>query len=151
LDYLDEKLASATLDFYLSKVDNYIGSPMLSSFYGVWAARRGDRRLALKLMEEGYGRFVSGRFLQTLEYRPDRFPEQPQAGPFFANMGGFLMSLLLGFPGMKIDSGPPEKWSRHETVLPSGWSGIEVERLWVRGRPAHLTARQGRNARLEFL
>jgi hypothetical protein len=151
LDCLDEKLSRATLDFYLSKADDYIGSPMLSSFYGVWAARRGDRRLALKLLDEGYGRFVTDQFLQTLEYRPDRFPEQPQAGPFFANMGGFLMSLLLGFPGLKIGGGPLEEWSRHEAVLPSGWSGIEVERLWLRGRPARLTARQGKKTRLEFL
>ena len=43
---------------------------------------------------------MADRFLQTLEYRPDRFPEQPMAGPFFANLGGFLMGLILGFPGI---------------------------------------------------
>ena len=112
---------SATLDFYLPAAEDYIGSPMLSAFYGVWAARRGDRQLALKLLEEGYGRFVTGRFLQTLEYRPDKFPEQPQAGPFFANMGGFLMSLLLGFPGLKMSSGPLEDWPQRDVVLPAGW------------------------------
>jgi trehalose/maltose hydrolase-like predicted phosphorylase len=151
LDCLDETVGRATLDFYLPKAADYIGSPMLSSLYGVWAARRGDRRRALKLLDDGYGRFVTGRFSQTLEYRPDRFPEQPQAGPFFANMGGFLMALLLGFPGLKIGSGAPEEWPRHDVVLPQGWTSIEVERLWLHGRPARLVARQGKRTSLEFL
>jgi trehalose/maltose hydrolase-like predicted phosphorylase len=95
---LDSDVSEATLDYFLARWREYVGSPMLSALYGVWAARRGDRKLTLRLMEEGYGRFVVGRFLQTLEYRPDKFPEQPMAGPFFANMGAFLMSLITGFP-----------------------------------------------------
>jgi trehalose/maltose hydrolase-like predicted phosphorylase len=145
---LNEAYCDRTLNFYLDRVSDYIGSPMLSAFYGVWAARQGDRRLALKLLHDGYGRFVTGRFLQTLEYRPDKFPEQPQAGPFFANMGGFLMTLLLGFPGLKMSNGPLSEWPQHDVVLPVGWKGIEVERLWLRGGPVRLLAKQGRRAEL---
>ncbi|HWB96446.1 MAG TPA: hypothetical protein VG672_07080, partial [Bryobacteraceae bacterium] len=148
---LDEKVCRATLDYFLKRQEEYIGSPMLSSLYGVWAARAGDRRLAARLLKKGYGDFVTGRFLQTLEYRPDKFPEQPQAGPFFANMGGFLMSLLLGFPHLVPGAEAPEQWAKGPVVLPDGWREIEVERLWLRGRPARLTARQGSRTRLEFL
>lgn len=148
LDVLDEQTGRATLDYYLPLARDYIGSPMLSAFYGVWAARRGDRRLALKLLDEGYGRFVTGRFLQTLEYRPDKFPDQPQAGPFFANMGGFLLSLLLGFPGLKVGGGGIEDWPQHDVVLPAGWKVIEVERVWLHGRPMRLIARQDRRAEI---
>ncbi|MCU1483236.1 MAG: glycoside hydrolase family 65 protein, partial [Subtercola sp.] len=98
---LDANVSAKTREYYLGRAKEYIGSPMLSALYGVWAAQGHDRVRAAGLLEEGYGRFVTGRFLQTLEYRPDKFPEQPQAGPFFANMGGFLMSLLLGFPGLR--------------------------------------------------
>jgi hypothetical protein len=94
-------------------------------------------------MDDGYGRFCVGRFLQTLEYREDVFPEQPRAGPFFANLGGFLMGLLLGFPGLLPGPGEPENWMRRAVVLPEGWSSIEVERVWIRGRPFKLVARQG--------
>ena len=66
--------------------EGYIGSPMLSALYGVWAAYTGDRALSAELMEDGYGRFCVGRFMQTLEYRQDVFSEQPRAGPFFANL-----------------------------------------------------------------
>src|SRR6185503_2087862 len=60
LETLDPEVARSTLDFYLPCADDYIGSPMLSAFYGVWAARRGKRKLALKLLEEGYSRFITG-------------------------------------------------------------------------------------------
>jgi trehalose/maltose hydrolase-like predicted phosphorylase len=148
LDNLDATLRTPTLDFYLARAKEYVGSPMLSSLYGVWAARQGDRKLALHLLDEGYGRFISGRFLQTLEYRTDRFPEQPKAGPFFANMGGFLMSLLFGFPGLKPAWGGVEEWPTHDVNLPSGWKCIEVERLWLKGRPMRLVAAQGHRSRI---
>jgi hypothetical protein len=145
---LEPEDEQATLKFYLDLADGYVGSPMLSALYGAWAARTGDRALALKLLEEGYARFESGRFAQILEYRPDRFPEQPRAGPFFANMGGFLSSLLLGFPRLEPGEGEPETWSQAPVVLPAGWEAIEIDRIWVRGRPMRLTARHGEPARL---
>jgi trehalose/maltose hydrolase-like predicted phosphorylase len=138
----------ATLALYLQAAENYIGSPMLSALYGAWAARAGDRRLALKLLDEGYAQFCTGRFLQTLEYRPDRFPEQPRAGPFFANIGGFLTSLMFGFTGMEPGPDAPGAWPRRDVNLPAGWSAIEIERLWVRGRPMRMEARQGEKATL---
>jgi hypothetical protein len=152
---LGERLAPSverkTLRYFLRRAGDYVGSPMLSSLYGVWAARSGDRRLALALLEEGYGRFIHGRFCQTLEYRPDRFPEQPVAGPFFANMGGFLMSLLFGFPSVEVGAGDPASWTKQPALLPQGWSAIEVERLWLKGRPARLYARHGKVCELTFL
>ncbi len=148
---LPPRVWERTLDYYLPRAKAYIGSPMLSAFYGVWAAERGKRDLAAKLLEEGYSQFVAGRFLQTLEYRPDRFPEQPIAGPFFANMGGFMMSLLQGFPALKLNDGPPSTWPQRDVILPEGWKEIEVERLWLHGRPARLRARQGKRTTLEFL
>jgi protein-glucosylgalactosylhydroxylysine glucosidase len=116
---------------------------MLSALYGVWAARLGDRKLALKMLEEGYGKFVTGRFHQTLEYRRDKFPEQPPAGPFFANIGGYLVSLVLGFSGLRPSSADPSEWASRPVVLPEGWEAIEIDRLWVRGREMRLEAVHG--------
>jgi len=146
---LDAAAEQATLDFYLQHSDAYIGSPMLSALYGVWAVRAGDRRAALKLLEDGYAAFAHGRFTQILEYRRDRFPEQPMAGPFFANMGGFLAGLLMGFPRLSVDDGDPQAWANDLVVLPRGWTAIEIGRVFVRGAPMRLAARQGRPAMLE--
>jgi hypothetical protein len=148
---LDEVTQRATLEFYLKLAPKYVGSPMLSALYGVWAAWLGDRERSLQLFDEGYGQFVQDRFLQTYEYRPDRFPEQPRAGPFVANLSGFLLGLVYGLPGLRLGPGDPSTWPSRPVVLPAGWEAIEVERLWVRGRPARLTARHGeQRAQLEM-
>jgi hypothetical protein len=106
------------------------------------------RRLALKMLDEGYAQFTSGRFLQTLEYRRGKFPEQPVAGPFFANMGGFLMGLLFGFSGIQPSTASVKEWSVRKAVLPDGWKAIEVERLWVHGKPMTLNVAHGEFATL---
>ena len=140
---MDPEVQAATLKYYLDLREGYIGSPMLSALYGVWAAYAGDRALSAELMEDGYGQFCVGRFMQTLEYRQDVFPEQPRAGPFFANLGGFLLSLITGFPGLQPGWGNAEGWARRPVILPEGWSGIEIERIWIGGRPFKVVARQG--------
>jgi trehalose/maltose hydrolase-like predicted phosphorylase len=148
----DEETEQATLAYYLKIAKRYIGSPMLSALYGVWAARARNRRLSLEMLERGYGDFCTSRFMQTLEYRKDVFPEQTPAGPFFANLGGFLLGLILGFP--RIQPGPdnPQDWCQGPIILPSGWRSIEIDRLWIRGQPWRLMAAQGEPcARLEPL
>ena len=73
------------------------------------------------------------------------------AGPFFANLGGFLLGLILGFPGITVDEGEVTGWPRRSVVLPAGWQAIEIERLWIHGREARLTAHHGaQTATLEF-
>jgi hypothetical protein len=138
---LPEQTARATLEYYLRLAPGYVGSPMLSPLYGVWACWAGDRRLALRLLEQGYADLVGGRFLQTLEVAPAVFPDKPRAGPFFANLGGFLMGLVYGLPGIRLGAGDPQTWPSRRVVLPQGWRSIEVERAWIRGKPARIVAR----------
>jgi hypothetical protein len=133
----------ATFEFYLALADEYVGSPMLSSVLGVYAARIGDRARALELFEKGYADFVVDPFSITTEYDRERFPEQPVAGPFTANLGGFLLSCLFGLPGIRLGAGEPATWCQRPVVMPASWDGIEVERMWARGREARLVAEHG--------
>jgi hypothetical protein len=133
----------ATINAYLKVAERYLGSPMLSSLYGVWAAWLGDRRRSLELFERGFRRFTSERFLQTLEYDSAVFPNEGRAGPFFANLSGFLQACLFGLPGIRVDGGDPGAWGRRPVVLPQGWRAIEVDRVWVRGSAWRLVARHG--------
>ena len=135
----------ATLDHYLGIAADYVGEPMLSPLYYVWAAWAGDRRLSARMLEAGYGDLVGGRFLQTLEMAPSRAEGKPRSGPFFANLGGFLMGLLYGLPGLRVGPGPTDAWAQRPVVLPAGWRSVEVDRVWVRGEPASLQARQGQD------
>ncbi|HWO11304.1 MAG TPA: hypothetical protein VNN80_17545, partial [Polyangiaceae bacterium] len=133
----------ATLEFYLRLADKYVGAPMLSALLGVYAARLGDRERALELFERGYSDFVIDPFALTTEYASAVFPEQPVAGPFTANLGGFLTSCLYGLPGIQIGPGTPESWCARPVTLPRGWKELHVDRVWARGQPLRLSARHG--------
>jgi len=90
-------------------------------------------------------------FSITAEYDPRVFPEQEIAGPFTANIGAFLTSCIYGLCGLRLNAGNPRHWCTRPVCMPLGWEGIEVERLWVRGRPASLSARHGeQRARFEL-
>ena len=59
------------------------------------------------------------------------------------NPGGFLTACLYGLTGIQVGPGEMREWGTRPVVLPAGWESIEVERIWVRGRPARLVARHG--------
>jgi hypothetical protein len=133
----------ASLEFYLGLADKYVGAPMLSALLGVYAARLGDRERALELFERGYADFVIEPFSITAEYDPKVFPDQEVAGPFTANIGGFLTSCLYGLTGLRLGGDEPQSWCSRPVTMPSGWSGVYVDRIYARGVPASLTATHG--------
>ena len=140
----------ATLRFYLDHVGAYVGYPMLSAPLGAWAARLGDRTLSSRLFEEGYADFIDEPFWVTNEFSR-RFPEQPKAGPLGANVGGFLTSCMYGLSGLVLGPDSPAEWASRPAVMPELWEGIEIERVWARGRPMRLTAMHRSRAVLEPL
>jgi protein-glucosylgalactosylhydroxylysine glucosidase len=139
----DPETERRTLEFYLKSAHRYAGAPMLSSMLGVYAARIGDRDAALDLFERGYADFVIEPFRITTEYSPKVYPDQTIAGPFTANLAGFLTACIYGLTGVRLNSGPPESWCQRPIMMPRGWDGVHVERLWARRRPASLTAEHG--------
>jgi hypothetical protein len=148
---IDGTIEAATIRFYLGRVDPYLGSPMFSAPLGVFAARIGDRSWAARLFEEGYAEFINRPWFDANEFSVIRHPDRPVVGPFYANLGGFLGACYLGLPGIEFGPEPPEQWARRPVIMPAGWDGVEVERVWVRGRPARLRALHGAaKARLEI-
>lgn len=140
---LSPEVERATLRRFLDLADGYVGSPMLSALYGVWACWAGDRELAARLLESGYADLHAGRFTQQLEQVPSLEPDKPRAGPFFANIGGYLSGLLFGLPAIRVGPGDPRGWPQRPVVLPVGWERIRVERAWIHGRPATIEAQHG--------
>jgi trehalose/maltose hydrolase-like predicted phosphorylase len=148
---VDPETERRTLSAAVDNVDPYVGSPMLSALLGVYAARLGERDRALELYERGFAEFVAQPHFVVTEYSPSVYPDQPRAGPFIANLGGFLTGCLYGLTGMTLRAGDPTGWCRGPVTMPQGWDGVHVERLWVRGRPATLTAVHGEDrARLDL-
>jgi trehalose/maltose hydrolase-like predicted phosphorylase len=146
------RVEDATYRRALELAPDYVGSPMLSALLGVFAARAGERERALELFERGYAEFVLEPFAATDEYSSKVFPERERAGPFAANLGGFLSALLYGLTGVRLGPGDPSTWGERPPSLPAGWRAIEVDRIWVRGQEARLVARQGQERpRIEVL
>jgi hypothetical protein len=121
----------------------YVGTAMLSAFLPYYAARAGLPAQARDLLGTGYGNFITQPFLETDEFSSTA-PDKPRTGPMFANIGGFLTTLLFGYPGLKLGPGAPETWARRPVVLPAGWKAIHVDRLWMRGEERSLHAVAGR-------
>jgi trehalose/maltose hydrolase-like predicted phosphorylase len=148
---VDAPLERKTIEFYLGRVGEFVGTPMLSALLGVYAARIGDRTGSLRWFEQGYADFVEAPFMETNEFSLKRFPDKPRVGPFMANLGGFLMSCLYGLTGLRLSDAEPAEWFTRPVVLPEGWEAVHVDRLYVRGRPARLEARHGATkARLQL-
>ncbi|MEV1290283.1 hypothetical protein [Micromonospora sp. NPDC049679] len=151
LDFeVDPETERRTLEYHLGSADRYVGAPMLSALLGVYAARLGDRERAAELFEKGYAQFVIEPFAMTTEFSPVIFPDKPRPVPFTANLGGFLSSLLYGLTGLRLHSGDPAAWCKRPITMPKDWEGIRVDRIWVRGSNASLTAMHGDSrARIE--
>ncbi|MBI2200489.1 MAG: glycoside hydrolase family 65 protein [Armatimonadetes bacterium] len=141
-----EKVDRATLASHVGKCQTYLnaGGMMHGPLMAVYAARLGNRRLAREALEKTILLSTVDPFVQFLEAGRQNF--RLEASPdtvFLTGAGGFLMALVLGLPGLQIGPDEPSEWPRLPVVLPEGMDAIEVERLWVRGRPARLVATQG--------
>ena len=77
------------------------------------------------------------------EYSPSFFPDMTRAGPFTANLGGFLTGLLYGLTGLRPSIKATDTWCRGPVLMPSIWEGVRVERIWARGEQMELVARHG--------
>jgi len=120
----------------------YVGTAMLSAFLPYYAARAGLPEQAAELLESGYGNFINEPFHETDEFT-NTAPDRPRTGPMFANIGGFLTTLLYGYPGLRLGPGEPDSWAERTVVLPAGWKALHVERLWMHGEERSLTAVAG--------
>ena len=129
----------------VEQAPHYVGAPMLSALLPVYAARAGEAALSAELLERGYGDFINEPFLEPDEYPRSR-TDRPRASPMFANLSGFLTSVLYGFTGLQLGHGDPATWTERPVRMPEGWRGIHVERIWVRGTPASLVASAGSGA-----
>jgi protein-glucosylgalactosylhydroxylysine glucosidase len=66
------------------------------------------------------------------------------AGPFYANLSGFLLACTNGLGHVRLSPNAPSSWCRPgPVVMPHGWDGVEIERIWARGLPHHFRALHG--------
>jgi protein-glucosylgalactosylhydroxylysine glucosidase len=105
--------------------------------YAVGAAMAGDRRKAAKLFRYGWENFLLAPYGICKEYQPYR------DGCYLMNLSSLMQAAVYGFTGMRITDG---EWCKYPATLPEGWAKIEVDRLWIKGKPMRLMAEHGKRA-----
>jgi hypothetical protein len=96
----------------------------------------GDRKKAAEAFHFA-AEYQVAPFLLSKEYRT--FVE----GNYLMNQASLLMAAMYGFTGLRISEGD---WRTHSVSLPEGWTRIEIQRIWIHGKPFHLVAEQGKTA-----
>jgi hypothetical protein len=146
------ELESATFKYYLELAHTTMHLPFVPALTGVFAARLGDRKFAAELFNAGVCNFMVEPFAMFTEYADTHSGvKAPATTPFITAPGSFLMACLYGLTGLQLGPGEPESWFKFPVAMPELWDGIEVERIWVRGHPAKLTARHGdAQGRIEY-
>ena len=140
----EPRIEKATCQFYLDHAASFIGFPILPTLYGVYAARLGDRKRSLELFQAGFADYVVEPYHQCVEqFSHSKGDQAPPPTTYLANHGGFITALLYGLTGLQLGSGSPDTWCQTPICLPEGWEAIEVERIFVHGKPARLLARHG--------
>ncbi len=75
--------------------------------------------------------------------------DRPRASPMFANMGGFLLALLYGFPGLRLGYGPVACLGRTRRHSASRLERDHVERIHARRCGWCLDVRHGHRASID--
>ncbi len=146
------KVDEATARHGLELAQRCEGGPMFPSVYAAWACRWNERSLGRHFLE-GMLRYRVDPFYQFNEFWPDAPVSRfgwwitPQT-LFHTNLGGLLMTLMMGLPRLRLGEGEPTAWFKDPVVLPEGWREISMDRIWLKDRPWRLVARQGAVASL---
>jgi len=111
--------------------------------FAACAAFFGDRIKAAQLFERTWKRYRTGSFGLTVEYK-----QPPRRGDYLTNHGSLLQTAIYGFTGLRLAEG---SWSKYKAMLPAGWDKIEIDKIWVKGRPMKLVAEHGKPAVLSPL
>jgi trehalose/maltose hydrolase-like predicted phosphorylase len=102
----------------------------------------GDRHSAAESFRQSYEWYQVEPFGLTKEY-----PKYTD-GNFITLDGSLLMGVLYGFTGIRISEGD---WHLYPAALPEGWRRIEVDRIWIKGKPMRLVAENGKPAQITDL
>lgn len=95
----------------------------------------GDRQKALDLFHLAMTEYAVQPYWISKEYRAYR------DGNYLMNQASLLLAAIYGFTGLRISDGD---WRKYPASLPSTWTRIEMDRLWIRGKAYRLVAEHGK-------
>jgi hypothetical protein len=121
--------------------------PMLSGFLGVFPVRLGDRKMSRKYFDEGNLPFFVEPYMMCTEWSSNfllftQNMDQPVTY-FVTGRGSFLTGLIMGLTKMDIWQEKFDDWFSGPIVMPEGWEGIVLEKVYLKGKPARIIAQHG--------
>ena len=102
------------------------------------AAFFGEREKALEFFQNLHGYWLEP-YGQLREYRSQNY------GSYISAFGGLLGNVMLGLTGLRISAGD---WCKYPAMLPAGWEKIEIDRIWIKGKPFKVIAEHGKKTKL---
>jgi len=139
---------AATYRFFIEHdLEHYLALPMLSGFLGVIPARLGDRALARAYFDRGNLPFFTEPYRMSAEgaITAGHYQRVPDAVTtvFITGRGSLMAGLMLGLTRINFWKENLDDWFSGPIVMPEGWDGIVLEKVFLRGRPARITALHG--------
>jgi hypothetical protein len=146
-----------TMRFYIEHdLQRHLSAPMLSGFLGVIPARLGDRKLARLFFDDGNLRFFVEPYMMCTEVAltDSAYVKMPDAIStiFLTGRGSMMVGLLMGLTRLDIWQEDFKNWFAGPIVMPEGWDGIVLEKVYLKGKSARITAMHGDSkAKIEWL
>lgn len=133
---------------------HYLSYPMLSGFLGIFPARLNDRKTSREFFDEGTLPFFVEPFMLCTEGGAINYKNYPDnlTTIFLTGRGSLMSGLMLGLTRLDIWQEDIDKWFTGPIVMPEGWDGIVLEKVYLQGKPARITAMHGdEKAKIEWL
>jgi protein-glucosylgalactosylhydroxylysine glucosidase len=102
-----------------------------SPSYMAAAAFCGERTKSADLFVNSWKPYWHSPYGMTSEYQSQYY------GSYITTFGSLLENTMLGLTGLRIQNGD---WHIGKATLPAGWEKIEIDRIWINGKPVKLEA-----------
>jgi len=107
--------------------------------FAACAAFFGEREKAARLFKHAWDYYVLEPFGMIREYHNQDW------GSYITHFGSLLQAAMFAFTGLRVTDGD---WCQYPASMPQGWGKIEIDRIWVKGKPMKLVAKDGKKAQL---
>jgi trehalose/maltose hydrolase-like predicted phosphorylase len=144
-----------TFRFFIEHdLQRYLAYPMPCGFLGVVPSRLGNRQLSRKYFDEGALQFFVEPFMLSIEAGAILYKNilDKLTTVFLTGRGSLMTGLLMGLTRLDIWQEDFENWFAGPIVMPEGWEGIVLEKVYLKGKCARITAMHGDSkAKIEWL
>lgn len=103
------------------------------------AAFCGDTKRAHQLFTDLWKGYWLAPFGMLKEYQSQSY------GSYITGFGSLLQNVMLGYTGLRISK---DNWVKYKSSMPTGWTKIEIDQIWIKGKSYKLSVINKQKAKL---